>query len=102
MENSFAVTPQVGITEIQFVTLPNAHDGWEVITVLTRRMATSRAGCITCAFPPQSRRELHTRLPTAHSKPGHVGKLLRSLYGMRDAVNAWDEFRSTAAIEQGH
>ena len=71
-------------------------------TVVTRRMATSRAGHITCVFPPQSRRELYTRQPTADSKPGHVGKLLHSLYGMRDAVNAWDEFRNTAAIEQGH
>ena len=47
-------------------------------------MATSRAGCIT-----------------ADSKPGHVGKLLRPLCRMRDAVNAWDECCNIAAINKG-
>ena len=76
--------------------------GWvEVIKVFTRRMATSRAGCITCAFPPNSRRELYIRLPTADSKPGHVGKLLRPLCGMRDAVNAWDDCCNIAAMNKG-
>ena len=101
MENSFAVTPQVGITEIHFVTVSKRAGVWGVITVITRRMATSRVGRITCAFPSQRRRELYTRLPTADSKPGHVGNLLRSLYGMRDAINAWDGFRNTAAIYMG-
>ena len=101
MENSIAVTPQVGITEIHFVTVPNVQGVWKVITVVTRRMATSRAGRVTCTFPPQSRRELHVRLPTADSKPGHVGKLLRPLCGMRDAVNAWDECCNIAPINKG-
>ena len=52
-------------------------------------------------FRPNSRRELYTRLPTADSKPGHVGKLLRSLCGMRDAVNAWDECCNIAPINKG-
>ena len=57
---------------------------WWVITVLTRIMATSRAGCIT-----------------ADSKPGHLGKLLRPLCGMRDAVNTWDDCCNIAAISKG-
>ena len=47
-------------------------------------------------------KELYTRLPTEASKPGHVGKLLRTLYGTRDAANAWDEFFNNSVIEDGY
>ena len=42
------------------------------------------------------------RLPAEDSKLEHVGTLLRTLCGTRDAASAWDEFFNNAAIAQGH
>ena len=49
---------------------------------------------------PRNRWELYIRLPAEDSKPGHVGKLLRTLYGTRVAASAGDEFFNAAAIDQ--
>ena len=94
----------VGITEVHFVTAPNAQEG--PVTVATGRgreggreggrEENSFLGRITRAFPSQG----STR--AAHTAAGrHVRKVVRTLYGTRDASNARDEFFKTAGIEQG-
>ena len=51
-----------------------------------------------------SRAHFHpkSRLPTEDSKTGHVGKLLRTLYGARDTANAWDQIFNNAEVAQGY
>ena len=42
-----------------------------------------------------ARREVYVRLPEEDAAPGMVGKLLRSMYGARDAAQNWEaEYRS--------
>ena len=62
------------------------------ITVVTRN--NGRFSCCTC----HGRRY---RLKTA-SQDTWKERLLRTLYGTRDAANAWDEFFNNAAIERGY
>eukprot|EP00971_Amphidinium_carterae_P208269 4132457-Amphidinium_carterae.1 len=43
-------------------------------------------------FHPPAAREMFIRLPAEDHTPGMVGRLLRTLYGTRDAANQWDAF----------
>ncbi|CAK0871008.1 unnamed protein product [Prorocentrum cordatum] len=51
-------------------------------------------------FHPKCRRELYIRLPEEDAQAGFVGRLLRTLYGTRDAANAWDEFFNEAIVRR--
>ena len=53
-------------------------------------------------FHPPSVRELYITLPLEDSSPGMVGRLLRTLYGTRDAANQWDAFFNKEIGELGY
>ena len=88
----------IGILEVQLVTVPNRAGG-------VRRGENRKILVVDVSrahFRPKSRREQCIRLPAEDSKSGHVGKLLRTLYGTRDAAKASDECFNNAAIDQGY
>ena len=43
-------------------------------------------------FHPECRRDLYIELPTEDAQEGMVGRLLRTMYGTRDAAAAWNDF----------
>ena len=46
-------------------------------------------------FHPPAVRELYIDLPEEDFTPGFVGRLLRTLYGTRDAANQWDDYANS-------
>ena len=52
-------------------------------------------------FHPPAVREVYITLPPEDFEPGMVGKLLRTIYGTRDAGNQWDVFFNSAAEDLG-
>ena len=86
MEKHLASCSPVGFPEVHFA---SEQFGNRNIFVLD----ASRAH-----VHPQCRRELFVRLLDEDGK-GHVGSLLRTLYGTYDAAHAWDEYFNDAAVQ---
>ena len=97
MENTFAATPPLESLKYLLSRFqsrrrgPTRSPGERKILVLD----VSRAH-----FHPKCRRELYIRLPEEDAQAGFVGRLLRTLYGTRDAANAWDEFFNEAIVRR--
>ncbi|CAK0826515.1 unnamed protein product [Prorocentrum cordatum] len=97
MENTFAATPPLESLKYLLSRFqsrrrgPARSPGERKILVLD----VSRAH-----FHPKCRRELYIRLPEEDAQAGFVGRLLRTLYGTRDAANAWDEFFNEAIVRR--
>ena len=97
MENTFAATPPLESLKYLLSRFqsrrrgPARSPGERKILVLD----VSRAH-----FHPKCRRELYIRLPEEDAQAGFVGRLLRTLYGTRDAANAWDEFFNEAVVRR--
>ena len=97
MENTFAATPPLESLKYLLSRFqsrrrgPTRSAGERKILVLD----VSRAH-----FHPKCRRELYIRLPEEDAQAGFVGRLLRTLYGTRDAANAWDEFFNEAIVRR--
>ena len=41
-------------------------------------------------FQAKARRSVYVKLPEEDATPGYVGKLLKSMYGTRDAAQNWE------------
>ena len=53
-------------------------------------------------FHPEAVRECYVELPKEDGLEGHVGKLLRTMYGTRDAAAQWDSFANKAMEGRGY
>ncbi|CAK0797196.1 unnamed protein product [Prorocentrum cordatum] len=97
MENTFAATPP--LEQLKYLLSrfqsrrrgPARSPGERKILVLD----VSRAH-----FHPKCRRELYIRLPEEDAQAGFAGRLMRTLYGTRDAAKAWDEFFNEAIVRR--
>ena len=60
------------------------------------------AACAGAHFHPPAVRELYITLPEEDVTLGMVGRLLRTLYGTRDAAHEWDDFANKKIAAVGY
>ena len=98
MQGTFAATPPLESLRYMFhyMTTRRRRRG-APIKLKMLVMDVSRAH-----FHPPAVRELYINLPDEDSSPGKVGKLLRTLYGTRDAANQWDAFFNEKIAQLGY
>ena len=98
MQGTFAATPPLeGLRYLFHWTVTKHRWKGRVKEMKILVMDVSRAH-----FHPPSVRELYITLPEEDASPGMVGRLLRTLYGTRDAANQWDSFFNKEISELGY